>query len=125
MAVKTEGTGQATLDTNLSDANSTFTSGIGVTDTNTVVGAADLDASGYHIPSSSAAVGIGLAGLSAVDIDGEARPAPVGTLPDLGADEVTQAPVDTTPPTVVSITALAPARPALPASASPSPSRRP
>lgn len=41
-----------------------------------------------HINPTSAAIGVGLDGLSSVDIDGEAQPWPAGTHPDLGADEI-------------------------------------
>ncbi len=89
LAVWAEGTGQASLDTNLADANTTFKGGMGtVTELNTINGSAAFEADGYHIQTISAAVGKGLAGLSVVDMDGDARPAPVGSLPDLGADEV-------------------------------------
>jgi len=44
----------------------------------------------YHIGVASAMAGVGLDVGVAFDADGEARPAPVGTRPDLGADEVSQ-----------------------------------
>ena len=88
LAVKTEGSGQATLDTNLADANTTFKNGA-VMELNTVGGSTAFEADGYHIQTSSDAVGKGMVGLSvAMDIDGDARPSPAGGLPDLGADEV-------------------------------------
>lgn len=88
LAVKAEGSGQAALDTNLADANTTFKSGA-VTELNTVGGSAAFEADGYHIQTISDAVGKGLAGLGvAVDVDGDTRPSPVGSLPDLGADEI-------------------------------------
>jgi hypothetical protein len=88
-AVWVEGSGQATLGTNLADANPTFNGGTGtVTALNTINGVAEFKSDGYHIQNTSSAVGNGQIGLSVVDIDGEARPAPAGTLPDLGADEV-------------------------------------
>jgi hypothetical protein len=89
LAVKAEGSGsQATLDTNLSDGNTTFKSG-NVTEVNTIIGSADFEADGYHIQTTSDAIWKGLTGLGVVtDIDGEARPLPIGSLPDLGADEV-------------------------------------
>jgi len=87
LAVKTDGSGQAFLDTNLADGNTTFKSGA-VSEVNTLSGAAVFAADGYHIQATSAAVGEGRGGLSPVDIDGEVRPAPAGSLPDLGADEI-------------------------------------
>jgi hypothetical protein len=98
LAVKAEGSGQATLDTNLADGNTTFKSG-NVSEANTVPGSADFEADGYHIQTISDAVGQGLPGLNVtVDIDGEARPSPADSFPDLGADEVPvggdQAPTD-------------------------------
>jgi hypothetical protein len=87
LAVKTEGSGQANLNTNLTDANTTFKSGT-VTELRTINGAAAFEADGYHIQSTSAAVGEGTAGLCAVDIDGNPRPSPTGSIPDLGADEI-------------------------------------
>ncbi|MBN1815702.1 MAG: right-handed parallel beta-helix repeat-containing protein [Anaerolineae bacterium] len=47
-------------------------------------------ADGYHIRAGSAAIDRGVDAGVTTDIDGEARPAPVGTRPDLGADEVSQ-----------------------------------
>ena len=89
LAVMAEGNGQASLDTNLADANTTFSSGA-VTELNTINGSADFEADGYHIQTTSDAIGEGLPGLSVVDMDGNVRPSPAGSLPDLGADEVTQ-----------------------------------
>lgn len=45
---------------------------------------------GYHIGPDSAAVNRGAVTGLVTDIDGEVRPAPPGTKPDLGADEVSQ-----------------------------------
>jgi hypothetical protein len=44
----------------------------------------------YHITPDSDAVDAGVDAGVTTDIDGDTRPAPVGTLPDLGADEVDQ-----------------------------------
>jgi hypothetical protein len=87
LAVWAEGSGQAVLDTNLADANTTFKSGA-VTDQHTYTGAAVFEADGYHIQAASAAVGRALPGLCRLDIDGGSRPAPAGSYPDLGADEI-------------------------------------
>ncbi len=49
-------------------------------------GPAAFQADGYHIGCTSAAIGRGWS-FTADDIDGELRPQPAGSLPDLGADE--------------------------------------
>jgi hypothetical protein len=87
LAVWAEGTGTANLDTNLSDANISFKSGT-VTDLHTINGAAMFAVDGYHILSTSAAVGKGLTMLASSDIDGESRSWPACSLPDLGVDEI-------------------------------------
>ncbi len=58
-------------------------------------GQALFDLDGYHLTRLSAAVSKGLGVGVSDDLEGEARPQPLGTLPDLGADEFTgdQAPV--------------------------------
>jgi hypothetical protein len=75
------------LNTNLADANTTFRSGAG-TELFTILAPATFEADGYHIQTTSKAVGLGIPGLSAVDIDGEGRPDPSATRPDIGADEI-------------------------------------
>jgi hypothetical protein len=74
-------------------ANAVDWSGTVVTGTVNVWGAprfADPDGGDYHILASSAAAGAGVdIGVSS-DFDDDLRPAPEGTLPDLGADEVSQ-----------------------------------
>ncbi len=87
LAVKAEGSGQASLDTNLADANTIFKSGT-VSELHPINGSAAFEADGYHIQATSEAVGNGLPSLSVVDIDGNTRPSPLGSLPDLGADEI-------------------------------------
>ena len=87
LAVWPEGSASTTLDTNLADANTVLHTGT-VTIINMIDGSASFEADGYHIQPTSAAVGVGLDGLCMVDIDGDARPWPAGTRPDLGADEV-------------------------------------
>ncbi len=52
-----------------------------------VYGKAELDLDGYHLTRLSKAIGMGADVGVAFDIDGEGRPLPVGTLPDIGADE--------------------------------------
>jgi plastocyanin len=51
-----------------------------------VDGPANFQADGYHITCNSAAVGMGF-DLLEDDVDGQPRPQPLGSLPDLGADE--------------------------------------
>lgn len=87
MAVDRASQSLAVRDTNLTDANTVFQTGA-VTVMNTIDGPASFEEDGYHIQITSAAVGAGLDGLSIVDIDGDARPWPAGSWPDLGADEV-------------------------------------
>lgn len=52
-------------------------------------GKAMFDLDGYHLTRFSAAVGKGLPSGVSEDLEGDARPQPPGTLPDLGADEFT------------------------------------
>lgn len=87
LAVWAESSAQASLNTNLSDANMAFKTGM-VTEVDTIPGPAAFTVDGYHIQNTSAAVGRGLAGLIGVDIDGEARPAPANSRPELGVDEL-------------------------------------
>ncbi len=87
LAVWADANGQANLDTNLADGNTALMSGSG-TVINTIQAPAAFEADGYHIQTISGAVGKGLPGLAAVDIDGDVRPDPAGTRPDLGADEI-------------------------------------
>lgn len=87
LAVKADGSGVVNMDTNLADGNTNFKSG-SVTDVRTQNGNADFAVDGYHIQTTSKAVGKGIAGLSTTDIDGDSRPWMAGSLPDLGADEI-------------------------------------
>lgn len=59
---------------------------------NPLVGAAGLDTDGYHLTRYSAALGQGVVTGLADDMDGEARPQPTDTLPDIGADEAAYVP---------------------------------
>jgi parallel beta-helix repeat protein len=47
-------------------------------------------ADGYHLSAGSAAIDAGVDAGVTIDIDGDSRPAPAGTHPDLGADEIAQ-----------------------------------
>jgi hypothetical protein len=76
-------------------ANGTDWSGAGtiVTGTNNIWGDpafVNPDAADYHIGPGSAATNRGVDTGFTTDIDGDVRPAPPGTKPDLGADEVSQ-----------------------------------
>jgi hypothetical protein len=83
--------GSATLTYTLWDNNTTPTVGT-VNETGHVDGPANLDADGYHLTRYSAALEQGFDAGVTDDIDGQARPLPVGTLPDLGADEYAYSP---------------------------------
>jgi hypothetical protein len=50
-------------------------------------GKANFDLDGYHLTRSSNALGLGADVGVTTDVDGEARPLPAGSMPDLGADE--------------------------------------
>ncbi len=64
-----------------------------VTETNPIPGPSGLMADGYHLTRYSAAIGQANSGV-VLDIDGDARPLPAGTQPDLGADEYLDNPLD-------------------------------
>jgi YD repeat-containing protein len=59
-----------------------------VTQEGALTGSAAFDADGYHLTPASMALGQGVLTTVREDIDGEARPAPVSSFPDLGADEM-------------------------------------
>ena len=76
-------------------ANGTDWSGLGTITTGTVnIWGAPVflnpEAGDYHISAASAAVDEGVDAGETSDFDGDLRPAPVGTSPDIGADEVNQ-----------------------------------
>jgi hypothetical protein len=56
-------------------------------ETASITGQALFDTDGYHLTRYSKAIGWGTNVGVTTDIDGQGRPLPVGTLPDLGADE--------------------------------------
>ena len=86
VGVEGETGSQVHLTNTLWDNNDTNTQGA-VNEVGHVDGPAAFDLDGYHLTEFSAALGQGVdAGLSE-DIDGEARPQPAGSAPDLGADE--------------------------------------
>jgi parallel beta-helix repeat protein len=76
-------------------SNGTDWSGVGTITTGTVNIRGNpaflaADAGDYHILPGSAAVGVGVDAGVTDDIDDDPRPAPVGTSPDIGADEISQ-----------------------------------
>lgn len=86
----TNGSGITWLNNTLWDRNTTASSGSGTLhDTTPFSGAAAFGPDGYHLTKYSSALEKGAAVGLDHDIDGETRPAPAGTLPDLGADEFT------------------------------------
>ncbi len=81
-----------TLNRTLWDANTTATTGSGtVVNTNPSSGSAAFDpADGYHLTLYSQALGKGQNAGVTTDVDGGSRPQPIGSSPDLGADEFNQ-----------------------------------
>ncbi|MCX7858820.1 MAG: right-handed parallel beta-helix repeat-containing protein [Chloroflexus sp.] len=63
-----------------------------LTNVNPLTGPAGLAEDGYHLTRYSAALGQGVVTDLAADIDGEARPQPSATFPDIGADEAAYVP---------------------------------
>ncbi|MGD9048695.1 MAG: right-handed parallel beta-helix repeat-containing protein, partial [Anaerolineae bacterium] len=78
--------GSATMAHTLWDGNTQDVAGE-VSQTGHFEGSAAFAADGYHLTASSAALNLGAETGIADDIDGEPRPLPAGTQPDLGADE--------------------------------------
>jgi Right handed beta helix region len=78
--------GTASLSHTLWDNNTTPVVGT-VNESGHFDGLAAFAADGYHITPYSAAIGRGLDAGVTDDLDGQARPRPTGTHPDLGADE--------------------------------------
>jgi parallel beta-helix repeat protein len=95
-----------TLANTLWDANaSDFTGAVG--ETGRVTGPAAFASDGYHLGPGSAALERGLDAGVSEDLDGESRPQPAGTPPDLGADESPLAPpavIVAPPATAVTLT---------------------
>ena len=92
LAVRAESGGTVTINTALWDTNTADTAGTGtITSLARFNGAAAFDPSdGYHITQYSEATAKGQAGVLSSDLDGNLRPQPAGSLPDLGADEINQ-----------------------------------
>jgi hypothetical protein len=59
---------------------------------NSITGAAALDTDGYHLTTASNALTLGIDVGVTTDIDGDSRPQPAGSAPDIGADEYASAP---------------------------------
>ena len=78
--------GALTLEQTLWYGNGTNTVGT-VSQTGSMTGEPLFASDGYHLTHLSPALEQGVDAGVAVDIDGEARPLPAGTGPDLGADE--------------------------------------
>ena len=84
--VTTDATSTATLTNTLWDGVPTRTQG-NVTQQGYLEGSAAIEADGFHLGPTSAALAQGIVTNVANDLDGEPRPRPAGTLADLGADE--------------------------------------
>ncbi len=84
--VRVTGSGAATLQQTLWDRNTTPTVGA-INETGHLEGPAGFDWDGVHLTRFSMAVERALQTGVTHDMDGDARPTPAGTLPDLGADE--------------------------------------
>ncbi|MEJ5310631.1 MAG: right-handed parallel beta-helix repeat-containing protein [Anaerolineae bacterium] len=84
--VRLAGTGAATLRQTLWDRNTTPSVGT-INATGSITGPAGFDWDGVHLTRFSMAVERGVQAGVLHDIDGDTRPTPAGTLPDLGADE--------------------------------------
>jgi hypothetical protein len=85
-AVRVNAGGVGTLSKTLWDGNTTDTIGT-VNQTGAITGPAQFGPGGYHLTRYSAALGQGVDAGVLDDVDGEPRPQPAGTPPDLGADE--------------------------------------
>jgi len=84
--VRLAGTGAANLRQTLWDRNTTPTVGA-IVETGHIDGPAGFDWDGVHLTRFSMAVERALQAGVPHDLDGDTRPTPAGTLPDLGADE--------------------------------------
>jgi hypothetical protein len=87
IGVHVDGGGTATLAHTLWDGNTTSVEGA-ISETSHINGPAGLAVDGYHITLTSAAIHAGLYVGPTIDIDGENRPQPPGSAPDLGCDEI-------------------------------------
>jgi len=88
--IQIDNSGAATLNNTLWDRNTNNKVGNGsLNDIDPFTGAAGFGSDGYHLTKYSSALQKGIPTGLDVDIDGETRPAPADTMPDLGADEFT------------------------------------
>jgi CSLREA domain-containing protein len=86
VGVRVENGGAVTMTRTLWDGNTTNTSGP-VSETGYLDGPAWFAPDGYHLTRYSAALAQGVDAGVTDDVDGQGRPLPAGTAPDLGADE--------------------------------------
>lgn len=86
VGVYVSGSSSVTLAHTLWDNNTTLTDGM-VNETGHFEGPAAFTADGYHLTAASEALQLGIDTNVHIDIDGEPRPLPASTAPDLGADE--------------------------------------
>ncbi len=93
VGVRVESGGVVTMTQTLWDRNVTPVVGV-IQETGHLEGFAGLDTDGCHLTRYSAALSQGLDSGTAEDLDGESRPQPAGTAPDLGSDEFLYNPND-------------------------------
>jgi hypothetical protein len=86
VGVYVSGSSSVTLANTLWDNNTTPTDGT-VNETGHFEGPAAFASDGYHLTAASEALQLGIDTNVHIDIDGEPRPLPASTAPDLGADE--------------------------------------
>ncbi|MEA4959512.1 MAG: hypothetical protein VB029_07360, partial [Anaerolineaceae bacterium] len=91
--VRVENDGLVTLAQTLWDRNGTPVIGV-IEETGHLEGVAGLAQDGIHLNRYSAAIGKGVVNDVVLDIDGEVRPQPAGSQPDLGADEYVSNPLE-------------------------------
>jgi hypothetical protein len=87
IGVHVDGGGDGTLVRTLWDSNTTPVEGT-ISDRGHISGPAGFAVDGYHITLASAATHAGVSVGPSIDIDGETRPQPPGSAPDLGCDEI-------------------------------------
>ncbi len=93
IGVRVENNSSVTLTQTLWDQNGTPVIGT-IQETGHITGIAGLATDGLHLTRYSAAIQQGVASDVVFDMDGELRPQPAGTQPDLGADEYIYNPLE-------------------------------